>query len=186
MKKTITFMASLFFIAFATLMISCGGRASNTTKQYSNESTHLSSTDYSEEEPSTDYSEEEPIQSEEISSQSANGKRKLSVCNTKWTFTDVRGHNFVLDIKGMDRNCKYARAEVVKDGERLGDYAEVKYYSGLKQYVIYGIHEYVNFQAGEGGYYSLIWDYDNKCLYMDDDGYDFEEPAKRLPIKKIK
>ena len=178
-------MASLFFITFATLMISCGGRSSNTAKQYSNEPTHLSSTEYSEEKPSTDYSEKESRQSDEVSSQSVNDKKKMPICNTKWSFTDARGNNFVLDIKEMDRNGKKARVEVVKNGEKLDD-ATIGYYPLMGFYDIYGCYEDVYFPSEKKSLIFSRWDCENNYLYMDGNAFDFEEPSKRISIKKIK
>ena len=176
-------MASLFFMAFATLMISCGGRSSNTTKQYSNESTHLSSTDYSEEEPNTDYSENNPNQSDEFIPQSSNDALLAQICNTKWSFTDYEGNKFILNIKGTDRDGDYARVEVVKNGVNIG-YAEIRAWRILGYYTIGSINDEIYFKSGKS--HRLYWDFRYNYLYSDADAFDFEEPAKRLPIKKIK
>lgn len=110
---------------------------------------------------------------------------KLPMCNTKWSFVDAQGDNFMLIVKEMARDGKSAKIELEKNGTVLF-YGTVSYFEG---YYKFSGSEYVPIYYSNDGtchsFNSARWDYDAGYLYQDSDAYNAESP-KRLKLKKVK
>ena len=121
----------------------------------------------------------------------------LSICNTKWSFTDAQGNGFVLKINGMSRDGESAKTELEKNGT-IVEYNTIKpeyrdYYqkTGFMGYIFgsgtgNASDGIINFSSSERGWLSTaLWDYNEGFLYRDRNAYDAEAPT-RLKIKKAK
>lgn len=188
-------MALLFGVATIAGVISCGNKgekaSEETTASYaqterdygmrgsSSQSTQRTSRDT--------YSEE---------SRKVEKADKLSICNTKWSFTDAQGNGFILRINGMSRDGESAKMELEKNGTVIV-YGTVK-----PRYRDWHKTDFMGYEFDEGScdatiskiYYTSsdyhwigtsLWDYEEGFLYSDQTAYD-AEALTRLKIKKVK
>lgn len=120
----------------------------------------------------------------------------LSICNTKWSFTDAQGNGFVLKINGMARDGKSAKMELEKNGTVImrgtaePEYEDYYHKTGFMGYKFRGDYDMqestIYFTSSDYNWLRFsIWDYDAGYLYESQTAYNAESPT-RLKIKKVK
>lgn len=192
MKKATKTMAYVLISSMLIVAAACGNHSNQERIEYSQAETN-GSTDAS---PSSlsENSRNEDGGSVDISDEK---KKTLPICNTKWTFTDAQGNEFVFEIKGMARNGKSAIAECFVNGKTIGNTTVDEKLVGLD-------YRFAGYEFGGMGrdykiYFSpdrntidftwfqyVIWDHEGGYLYRDLDAYDSESPTGRFKTKKIR
>ena len=115
------------------------------------------------------------------------------ILNTKWSFTTADGIKYILDIKGLGRNGKSAKAELLRNGN-VQEYITIELYEtytsdgyvpmGYELHCDYFKIHYSPLKYGTLNY--AIWDYSNGYLYENSGSFNAEAPDYRLSMKRIR
>lgn len=193
MKSTRIITVCSLFLSIAFVAASCGGRSNQDTSSYSQEESDYGVSRSSSMSRSTqDYNSDDRESSREVEKGG-----KLKICNTKWSFVDARGNNFVLYIKGMARDGKSAKTELEKNGTIVEyntvepEYRDIFHDTGFMGYEFgsgtgNATDTKIYFSTSEGGWLgTAVWDYEEGFLYKNSNAYDAESQT-RLKIKKVR
>lgn len=191
-SKRIIIVCSLF-LSIAFVAASCGGRSNQDPSYSQEESDYGVSRSSSMSRSTQDYNSDDRESSREVEKGG-----KLKICNTKWSFVDAVGNNFVLYINGMARDGKTAKMELEKNG-KIVEYGTVKpkyrdilHDTGFIGYEFNGSGDATEtkifYNSSDFGCWIQfgIWDYEAGYLYKDKNAYDAEAPNMRLKIKKVR
>ena len=117
------------------------------------------------------------------------------ILNSKWTFTDALNETYIIDIKGLSRDEKSAKANIIKNGNILGPILvqkesflcldgiptlEFKNADNIRITFPYDL------KRGHSTCMEFVkWDYKEGYLYTDSDALKSEDPQRRISIRLI-
>ena len=188
-------MALLFGVATIAGVVSCGNKGEKASEE-TNSSYAKTERDYGMRGSSSQSTQRTSRDTYREESRKVEKADKLSICNTKWSFTDAQGNGFVLRINGMSRDGKSAKMELEKNGTIVvygtvkPKYRDIFYETDFMGYDFEGdgdTHESkIYYSSSDYSWIGFaIWDYDEGFLYQRSSDYDAESPT-RLKIKKVK